>query len=754
MNNSDNYCEIEGCVEHIVYRNSENGFTVFEIDSDGELICVVGEIPDELAPGENVRLSGEFTSHPTYGDQFRAQLCVKKLPESVSAIYKYLENGAVKGIGKATARKLVDRFGKDTLDIIENFPEDLTAIKGITLKKALEISADFKKQNSVRTVMAQLAKYSIPGALAIKLWKKFGDAAADAVEFNPYCLCANDIGADFDFADKIADSLGIREDNPKRVSAGLLFILSHNLLNGHTCLPLDKLCSMCSAFIGADEDSCYQAAKTLSEGKGIVIDSFSEREFAYLSDMYYAESYAGGRINLLARSFDESRTPPDDSTISYLEQETGLTYDEKQREAIKAAMSNSVFLLTGGPGTGKTTTLNAIILLCEMRGESVALAAPTGRAAKRISELTGRDAKTLHRLLECDFSDGDTLIFRRNEKNPLKNDVIIVDEMSMVDISLFAALLRAVRMGSRLILVGDKNQLPSVGPGNVFRDLLSCGALTSIELDRIFRQAAQSMIVSNAHAMMAGDYPEYSSSAGDFFLLKRENYLDAADTVVELCTSRLPKSYGFSGVWDIQTLCPGKKGELGCQNMNVRLQYALNPPSATKREFKSPVSPYTFRENDKVMQIKNNYDLAWRRFDADTPPEAIISGEAEDIELGAGVFNGDIGRILSINTAEKTLAVLFDDKLSVYSFDMASELELAYAVTVHKSQGSEYDAVIIPLMRPTEKLYYRNLLYTAVTRAKKLLIIVGASDRVNFMIDNNRKTVRYSNLSKFILRQY
>ena len=751
MDQRSEYCEIEGCVEHITYRNEQNGFTVFDIEYQGELVCVVGEIPDELAPGENVKLSGTFSSHPTYGDQFKATLCIKKLPESVAAIRKYLENGTIKGIGKSTAKKIVDTFGKNSFDIIENSPEELTSIKGITLKKALGISQEFKKQNSIRSVMAQLSAYSIPGALSIKLWKKFGDAAADAVELNPYSVCAPDIGADFDFADRLAASFGISAANINRIKAGLIFILAHNLQNGHTCLPVDKLLTMCSGFLCVSEDDCISGLNVACADKEITVDSFSSRDFAYLPEMYDAERYVGGRLALFSKKRDMSHIP-DDNDISVIERETGILYDSVQREAIKQAMSNDLFIMTGGPGTGKTTTLNAIILLSEMRGESVALAAPTGRAAKRIAELTGHEAKTIHRLLECDFSENDRPKFRRNEKNPLKNDVLIIDEMSMVDIPLFASLLHAVRLGSRLILVGDKNQLPSVGPGNVLGNMISCGAVACVELTRIFRQAAESMIVTNAHKLINGEAPSYSTSSGDFFLLKRQNYTDAADTVADLCSNRLPKSYGFSGIWDIQTLCPGKKGELGSQNLNVLLQRTLNPPSPDKHEFKSPFSPYLFRENDKIMQIKNNYDIPWKRYPSDTSVEDIISGTAKDIEFGTGIFNGDIGRILAINPAERTILTLFDDRVAEYSFDMSAEIEPAYAITVHKSQGSEYDAVIMPLMRPTERLYFRNLLYTAVTRAKKLLIIVGYGESVDYMIKNNRKTVRYSNLDKFILR--
>ncbi len=719
------FTEIIGTVEEIIYKNPDNGFTVLYLSSDNELINVVGEFYD-VNIGEELKLTGSFTTHSTYGYQFKAELCEHQLPATSSAIFKYLSSGVVKGIGPVIARRIVDKFGDDTLRVIESEPEKLAEIKGLSPKKLKTITDEFKQVFGVRTLMLFLSEFSVNPAQSIKIWKRWGNMAVDIISGNPYLLCDDQLKISFQTADNIAKKYSHPLDCYERVSAAIKYVLMHNMNNGHTCLPQDKLIAMSEKLLMIERETILSRLDEAISKKDLVSIT-KNKPFIALPELYEAELYISNRISLMAS------IPPDiqtdvDYIIDYNEKKNNIVYEALQKKAIKFALLNEVFILTGGPGTGKTTTLNAIIDILQSQGKVISVCAPTGRAAKRISEVTNTEAKTIHRLLEVDYTDS-LLKFSKNEQNPLDSDVIIVDEMSMVDVLLFESLLKAAKPTCKLILVGDYNQLPSVGAGNVLHDLLKNDNVPTVTLKQIFRQAAQSKIVTYAHSIIDGEMPDITANEGDFFFLKRLNSAAASATVIDLVTNRLPKSYNFSPTEDIQVLCPQRKGDLGVMELNRRLQEKLNPYDKSKTQFKSTY--YTYRVGDKVMQTKNNYDIIWTK------------GE----EKGEGIFNGDIGIIKMIDRGSQTLAIDFEERVAFYTFDMATELELAYAVTVHKSQGSEFDAVILPVLEGYDKLYYRNLLYTAITRAKKLLIIVGSADRVKFMVNNNIKSVRFTNLS-------
>ena len=728
------YEKLEGTVENITFHSEDTGFTVLDLAvSETELVTVVGELLD-VAEGEHLSLMGTYTVHPSYGQQFRAALCERTLPSGTNAILKYLSSRAVKGVGPVIAARLVQRFGAATLDVMEKEPARLAEVTGVSPKKAAEISEDFRRLCGVRLVMLFLSRYGVHPAICVRVWKKWGGEAVDVLRQNPYLLCAGDLGLSFQQADEIAMQLGFFPDDAHRVAAGLQFVLRHNLGNGHTCLPREDLLERAAALLELGSQALGELLAQMVEEEQVVAADIGGRVFLYLPELWCAERYIAGRL-VLARDTFYKGDEDFSVQIDALEESVGIRYEALQRKAIAAALQNGVFILTGGPGTGKTTTINAIIELFEQMGEKVLLAAPTGRAAKRMTELTGREAKTLHRLLEVDFRSGDLPSFRRGERNPLDAGVIVVDEMSMVDTLLFESLLRAMRLTCRLILVGDADQLPSVGAGNLLRDMIASETLCTVELREIFRQAAQSMIVTNAHRIVRGEHPELAVRDNDFFFLPGENPEDVAQTLLGLITRRLPKAYGLSPQ-EIQVLSPTRRSELGTAELNRRLQAALNPPCPEKREFK--IAGNTFREGDKIMQTKNNYNVTWAR---------------EDGESGAGVYNGDIGEILQIDTSTRVALLRFDERRAEYSFDMAVELELAYAVTVHKAQGSEFEAVVIPLMGGSRNLYYRNLLYTAVTRAKRLLILLGSRESICSMVDNNRKTKRYTGLVKLLQKE-
>ena len=724
---------IEGTVSEVVYMSPETGFAVIEVETDEELLPVVGELYG-VSEGEELRLTGSYSNHPKFGRQFKAMAYERRMPATAAAVRKFLSSGAVKGIGAVLASRIVDTFGDDTMTILEETPGRLTEVKGISPKKADAIIKELGQMFGMRSAMNFLSSYGLTPAEGVRAWKKWGPITVDVVKDNPYLLCDEEIGVEFKRADEIALSVGIEADSGKRLFGAAFHVLRHNLKNGHTCLARQtvvqlvmRLTGVEEAAIEADIDQRIEEEELFSVQKN--------REFLFLPSMYNAERYIAMRLSMMLQNrFFVSRNI--DEMIDRTEAEKGIHYESLQREAIREALQKSMLILTGGPGTGKTTTLNAIIDLLEDEGLSIAIAAPTGRAAKRVSEVTGRDAKTIHRLLEVDFGSSEVTTFVHNEQHPLKADAVVIDEMSMVDTTLFESLLRGCRMGCKLILVGDSDQLPSVGPGNVLRDLIDSGCIPTVELKQVFRQAAESRIVTNAHRIVAGEYPDLKTKDNDFFFLRRQSAAAVLSTVTELVAKRLPASYGYSPLEDIQVLTPQRKGDLGVGALNESLQAALNPPQKGKREYKSTFA--TFREGDKVLQTRNNYDIEWEK-----------PGTGEK---GMGIYNGDIGIIQRIDLVGGTMEIDFDGRRCEYTLEMAPELDLAYAVTVHKSQGSEYSAVVLPIFGGYDKLYFRNLLYTAVTRARKLLIIVGSESRVYQMVDNNRKMLRYTGL-KWFLRQ-
>ena len=721
---------IEGIVDEILFTNSSNGYIVLELDKGDGFVTVVGELGN-IEVGEELSLTGKFVQHPRFGSQFNAEICTRKLPETSVAILKYLSSGVIKGIGSTLAKRIVQEFGDKSLEIIENEPEQLLKIKGFTHKKIEEVSIEFKRIYGIRTLMIFLSQYGIQPSIALKAWKKWGQYAVDVIKENPYVLCEYGIELEFEKAEQVAETMEHPKDSESRVRAGVFHILLQNTFSGHTCLPYDRLMSTAVKLLEVSEEKFDECIKNECTENNLVIYEKENRRFVFLYDYYNAEQYIAGRLNVL-NSFMKDSEYDYSRMIDIEESSKTITYAEQQRKAISLALSKGFIVLTGGPGTGKTTTLKAIISLYEQRGLKVQIAAPTGKAAKRISDLTGYDAKTIHRLLEVMFDNSGKPKFKHNETEPLSCDVMIVDEMSMVDTLLFEALLRAMKLSCRLIMVGDSDQLPSVGAGNILKDMIDSGKLSVIQLTEIFRQAQQSCIVTNAHKIVNGDNPDLTRTDNDFFFMQRLDVQIASETVVDLCVQRLPNAYGYSSTDDIQVLCPSRKGPLGVVEINKALQFAINPPEKKKNEIKGIY--YTFRDNDKVMQIKNNYDIVWKK----------------DGESGTGIFNGDIGNIVKISKNEGRIVIDFEGRIAEYTSEMLEQLELAYAITVHKSQGSEFNVVILPLLGGFEKLYYRNLLYTAVTRAKKMLIIVGSKNVVDRMVANNRRTLRYSCLKDMI----
>ena len=724
--------QITGTVEDIIYRNEENGYSVIELDVKDELITATGILPTNEI-GMEVRLFGGFKSHPSYGLQFVAEAFEQTIPTSVQGILKYLSSGAIKGVGVSTANTLIKAFGEKTLDVLEKEPERVAKLRGISLDKANSISSQLKANLGVRELMLYLGEFSIPPHTAVNIYKFYGDKSLEYIRENPYSLCDNGLRVSFEMADMIAVKQDRPVDDECRIRAGLVHILNHNRNNGHTCLPSDKLTKTASSFLGVQEEKVISALNDMIYDTSLMGLEAEGKSYIFLPELYRAETFIAGRIRLM-QNFPALKFKNTDNMIDEIEKEQGITYAEKQKDAIRSAMEKGFLILTGGPGTGKTTTLNAIIKLLEKNGQQVLLAAPTGRAAQRMSELTGKEAKTIHRLLEVAYDKADKLVFKKNEKNMLKCDALIVDEVSMVDSQLFASLMEALPFGTRLILVGDSNQLPSVGPGNILGDLIKSDILPYVELNEIFRQSLKSMIVTNAHKIVEGELPDIMRRDSDFFFLPTKTSDETKALVVDLFTRRLVNSYGYSPADDIQILCPSKKGALGSLELNEKLQQAFNPPDKSKAEIK--FGRKILRIGDKVMQFKNNYDITYTK---------------DNGEVGSGVFNGDIGKITKIDKKSQTVTISFDDKTAVYDYDSAQDIELSYAATIHKSQGNEFEAVIIPLFQTPPQLCYRNLLYTGVTRAKKLLIIVGDSKILATMTKSSRKMGRYSGLRHFLL---
>lgn len=730
----DRLLELCGSVETVVYHNDKNQYTVLEMNAGNENVTVVGAFPF-VSVGEELHVYGKWSSHPSFGDQFKAEAFERSRPATTAAMLKYLSSGAVKGIGPATARRIIETFGGKALEIIENEPERLAQIKGITREKALEINTELKRVYGIRELMAFLGAYGVRPEEAVLVWKQFGEGSVGCIQEDPYCLCGDGLDISFSIADSIAESMEKPRNDDGRVQAGVLYVLRHNLNNGHTCLPADKLCQAAQRLLGVELSDVQDALLLLCEHYQTVCVNFDGRDFIFLKKQYQSEEYISRRIQGMLQMPPQSICGAE-NMIADVERTQGIAYAEKQRDAIRAALDKGILILTGGPGTGKTTTLNAIIRILKEMGERVFLAAPTGRAAKRMSELTGEEAKTIHRMLQVDWDEQDNPVFTRNERNPLECDCLVIDELSMVDSYVFESVLRALPISCRLILVGDSDQLPSVGAGNVLGDLVASGLFPTVQLKEIFRQSMASLIVMNAHQIVEGKMPDLSRRDSDFFFMPDAEPEDAAKLIVSLCSQRLPKSYGYSSVSDIQVLCPGRKGELGTAELNKLLREAINPPSKDKTEVK--INGTLFRLGDKVMQVRNDYNLPWTK---------------EDDTSGEGVFNGDMGVVTEIDRPGGVLRVQIDDKEVLYDFEHASnELEPAYAVTVHKSQGNEFTAVVIPVLKPPMQLCYRNLLYTAVTRAKKLLILVGTRGTIEAMVENDRKTRRYTGLARFLAR--
>ena len=724
--------EISGSVEQIVFRNEKNGYTILEINDGRELVTAVGSMP-WVSVGEELRIMGIWVRHPTFGTQFKVEAFERYKPATASAILKYLSSGAVKGIGPSLAAQIVEAFGENTLEVMEKEPERLASIKGISAAKARKFSHEIQRAHGIREAMVRLGSYGISPEEALRIWKQYGPQCTDLIQENPYYLCEDGVDIDFSRVDTIAASMERPQDDNGRIRAGIIYVLKHNVKNGHTCLPADKLCAVAVSLLGVEPDLVSGNLEELCNEQSLISLWVGEQEMIFLPRYFRSELYIAERIDM-AIKFPAQSIGGADEYIARLEQEFGMEYAALQKQAIREALSKGMLILTGGPGTGKTTTLNAVIRLLEMKGEKVLLAAPTGRAAKRMSELTGREAKTIHRLLQVNWDENDKPVFSKNEKDLLECDAIVLDELSMVDVSLFEALLRAMPMGCRLIMVGDCDQLPSVGPGNVLGDLIASGRIPVVQLNEIFRQSMQSLIVTNAHRIIAGQPPELAVRSSDFFFLPCGEPESLSRLIVDLCARRLPASYGYSPYTDIQVLAPGRKGEVGTNELNKKLQAVINPPERGKKEI--TLNGTLFREGDKVMQIKNDYDLPWTKADG---------------TMGEGIFNGDLGILLEIDRRSSSLTVQMDDRLVVYETETAgNELELAYAMTVHKSQGSEFQAVIIPMFPGPSQLYYRNLLYTAITRAKSLLILAGTKETIYRMVENNRKTKRYTGLLTFL----
>ena len=724
--------KLAGYVEHIIYRNTDNGYTVLNLVSGEDEITCVG-IFSTIAEGENIEATGDYTDHPTYGTQFKVVSFEEKAPEDQEAIERYLGSGAIKGIGLAMAARIVRRFREDTFRIIEEEPERLAEVKGISERKAMEIASQVNEKRDLRQAMIFLQQFGITMNLAVKIYNKYGQEVYGILKENPYRLADDIEGVGFRTADDIAAKAGIRTDSDFRVRSGILYTLLQASGEGHTFLPQEELTAKTSELLGIDKDIIEKNYMDLSIERKIIMKQSGEQTQIYSASFYYMEANTATMLRELDIAYDVADAEIE-QRIHNIEKQTGMQLDEHQVQAVKEAVRNGLLVITGGPGTGKTTTINTIIRYFEMEGMDIFLAAPTGRAAKRMSETTGFEARTIHRMLELNGGMEGNAGFERNETNPLETDVVIIDEMSMVDITLMNSLLKAIAPGTRLILVGDINQLPSVGPGSVLKDIIQSEIFNVVMLTKIFRQASTSDIIVNAHKINRGEEVSLDNKSMDFFFLKRYEADIIINVVLQLVKQKLPK-FVDATPYDIQVLTPMRKGLLGVERLNGILQHYLNPPDKSKREKEH--GDMVFREGDKVMQTKNNYQLEWE----------ICTKFGLTVDKGMGIFNGDMGIIAEINDFAETMTVEFDEGRKVeYSYKLLDELELAYAITIHKSQGSEYPAVVIPLLNGPSMLMNRNLLYTAVTRARKCVTLVGNDTTFQQMIKNTSQQKRYSGL--------
>ena len=720
---------IQGVISAVVYQNYDNGYAVLRLSvGGGQAVTVVGTIPLP-AVGERLMVTGRWSSHSSYGRQFEAEFLERLMPQTSMEILSYLSSRIIKGIGPRMAAKIVSHFGDETLMVMEREPLRLAEISGISRERAKLIGEEFQHRVGMRQLMEFFTLHHLPAELAVRTYKLYGEATVELLYDDPYLLMDAGLDAPFDAVDRFAIELGVAGDDPRRVEAGVLFELRYNLTGGHSFLPEEKLIAATQQLLNIEADAASKGVERLLEGQRLVRDVLAGITVDYLPELHEAEDYCTRRLLSFARyRFPEPRGL--DEMLRTAEAESGIEYSQQQREAIRAAATSGVLLITGGPGTGKTTILNGILSLLGQMQLRCVLAAPTGRAAKRLTEVTGEEASTIHRLLEAGIEpESGAMVFVRDENNPIKADAIIVDEMSMVDVQLLHALLQAVPANKRIILVGDPDQLPPVGPGFPFGDMLRSGVLPAVRLTEIFRQAQESLIVMNAHRVNQGELPELRSVTSDFFFMRRQSEEAVRQTIRDLCTTRLPQKMGIPSD-QIQVLTPSRKGGVGTWSLNTQLQDALNPAAPAKKE--RQWGEFFFREGDRVMQIRNNYDIMWKKSD----------GSA----VGTGIFNGDVGTISAIDPQAETLTVVFDDREAEYDFTQLGELEPAYAMTVHKSQGSEYRAVILAAWGGSPYLLSRSVLYTAITRARELLIIVGREDVVAAMTENARKNRRYSGL--------
>ena len=720
---------LEGTIAYITFSSQDTGFTVLELQTEDDLVTVVGEMIG-VAPGQQLVVQGSYTNHPSFGIQFKVQTYEVSLPSDENAVYAYLASGAIKGIGPVIAKRIVKTFGDRTLEIIECDPVQLATVKGISYRQAVEIQEEFKRIYGIQDVIMNLSNYGLNTSQAIALYGVYGQATTEVISTDPYVLCNEPTFLPFERADNIANKMMLEYDSQQRIAGGILYVLRHNSQKGHCCMPYDRLVETVSAFIGVESEKVENVITEKYDLGELFGEEINGREFVYLGQLYVAELVSCQKLaQLLAVKPKNNMNVA--KTIKSVQNMLDIKYAPNQIKALEKVADSSVSIITGGPGTGKTTLVKGIITMFEMQADVVSLCAPTGRAAKRLSELSGKNAKTIHRLLEVVPGSKNDIKFQRNSENPIPCDVLIVDECSMVDIVLFSQLITAVKDGCRVVLVGDYNQLPAVGPGNVLKDLLDSGIVPNVQLTDIFRQAQESDIVVNSHAINQGVYPKTGGMTGDYFFIEAGENVESY--ITGLVQTRLPRAYGFDSFEDIQILSPSRKRRGGTVNLNANLQAALNPADKSKPELR--FNGITFRLGDKVMQIKNNYDLQYVR----------DNGETE-----IGVFNGDIGQIIGVDKFNKTLTIKFDDKTYVYSQEFFTQLEHAWAVTVHKSQGSEFKAVILCLSDTPNELQYRNLLYTAFTRAKELLVVVGRSEVMANMVQNSKKQLRFSGVRHFL----